>query len=267
LALRVIVGGIAVAVLAVGGARVLRSGPAVVTVTLAPETVSAATSPPPTAPLQPMPTAAPSPSTTAVPQRLYTEADLMAVVPEEEQRAAVARAEWFVTDFFTVDGDGVAVEGVRGALPAGFEVVLPHEVGGGTSYVEWARALRVVPEAPGRYRVTVAYRALAGATGEPLRRSPVVAVDVEVAVDSGGATAVVDLPQPAAIDTATAEAAIPAEAEPPAEVAAAAIELARRVGDDPQVEGAGLDAVGWRVVVSVTDGSGLRWPLVVRPTR
>ena len=35
--------------------------------------------------------------------QLYSEADLMAVLPDEEMRAAAMRAEWFVTDFFTAD--------------------------------------------------------------------------------------------------------------------------------------------------------------------
>ena len=41
-----------------------------------------------------------SSTTTAV----LSEADLMAVVPAVAELAAIARAEWFVTDYFTVDG-------------------------------------------------------------------------------------------------------------------------------------------------------------------
>ena len=35
---------------------------------------------------------------TPLPPRLYSEADLMAVIPEEERRLAIMRAEWFITN-------------------------------------------------------------------------------------------------------------------------------------------------------------------------
>ena len=44
------------------------------------------------------------PGTADTPLDLLSEADLMAVLPNQEMRAAAARAEWFVADFFTVDG-------------------------------------------------------------------------------------------------------------------------------------------------------------------
>jgi hypothetical protein len=195
--------------------------------------------------------------------RIYTEADLMAVIPEEDQRAAVARAEWFVTDYFTVDGDPQTAAAIREALPTGLEVTLPHEGGGGVSYVEWSRALRVVPDGPGRYRVIVAYRTLAGPAGEPLVRMPVAAVAVTVVLDGESDTAVADLPEPVVLESAPQEAASLQESEPPPEVVGAALDLVP--GDGPVVESAALDVGGWRLVISVAGPSGLRWPLVIRP--
>jgi len=104
----------------------------------------------------------PSSAVAPVAPRLYSEADLMAVLPEEEMRAAVMRAEWFVTDFFTVDGASSAESDVTAALATPpDEVPLPHATAtDGISYVEWARAFFVEPVEPGIYRVSVAFRTL-----------------------------------------------------------------------------------------------------------
>jgi hypothetical protein len=257
-------GVLGVAVIGVLGARMLRGGPARVTVTLPPEVV--ATSPRENVAADPAPVVADSPSAiSTAEERLYSEADLMAVMPEEDQRAAAARAEWFVTDFFTVDGDSATASAVREALPEGFDAVLPHDVGGGVSYVEWARAMRVAPDGPGRYVVTVAFRVLSSREYESLIRDPVQAVHVRVAVDGESSTAVVDLPEPAIVETAVIATPVPPDAEPPPEVVATAFELAGTLGADAAVEQAGVDESGWRIVVSVASPSGLRWPLVVRP--
>jgi hypothetical protein len=83
----------------------------------------------------------PSSAVAPVAPRLYPEADLMAVLPEEEMRAAVIRAGWFATDFFTVDGASSAESDVTAALAMRpDEVPFPHATAaGGISYVEWAR--------------------------------------------------------------------------------------------------------------------------------
>jgi hypothetical protein len=255
-------GVLGVVIIGVVGSRLLRSGSPRVTVTLPPEVVAPA---PSQAVLADPPPADPVEAATAAEERLYSEADLMAVTPEEDRRAAVARAEWFVTDYFTVDGDAATAAAVRSALTDGLAAPLPHDVGGGVSYVEWARAIRVAPNGPGRYLVTVAFRVLSNGQGDSLVRAPVRAVQVRVAVDGEAATAVIDLPEPAALDTAVVPSLVPPDAEPPAEVVAAALEAARLVGGDAAVEQAGVDETGWRIVVSVSSPSGLRWPLLVRP--
>ena len=249
-----------------------------VTVTLAPKgsaepTDSQIEEPSLTAPTSPL---ASSPDVSApaqevteslpAPPRLYSEADLMAVMPEEEMRAAVMRAEWFVTDFFTVDGDVSAVSDVLGALPTGRAALpLPHESGAGLSYVEWARAYLVEPLGPARYRVAVAFRTRTGPAPGELVRSPVRAVTVDIQVGADGATRVADYPAPVepppALDV---EVAVVPEMEASQDILAGALVVASSVGTEPSILLAGLDADGWRVIVLVGDRSGLRWPLAVR---
>ena len=126
------------------------------------------------------------------------EADVMALIPQFETSAVAARAEWFVTDFFTVDGDAAAPDSVRGSLPAG-AIAPDHDLGAGVSYVEWARAISVEQTDADGFEVTVVFRTLAGSDRTSLRRQAVRAVAVGVAVDSGGAVGVVDIPEPAAL--------------------------------------------------------------------
>ncbi|MFH1329411.1 MAG: hypothetical protein ABIJ48_01935, partial [Actinomycetota bacterium] len=53
------------------------------------------------------------------PSLLYREADLMAFPATPAERAAVVRAEWFVTDYFTADLEPAGSADVRAALPGG----------------------------------------------------------------------------------------------------------------------------------------------------
>lgn len=251
------------------GGRVLRGGssPGVV-VTLPPvaaaEPVAAAVADDP----PPVSTTAAVPTSPAVllPQ-LYSEADLMAVLPEEEMRLAVLRAEWFVRDYFTAGGPWAPIDDVLNALPD--DVVsypLPHLSDSGLSHVEWASAFLVDPAGPATYRVSVAFRTLSGGSPSSLRRLPVRAVSVTVEVAADGASAVLDYPAPVLVPgDLSVEVAVPAEAELPGDVRDAALAAAGSVGGDPKVMSAGVDDDGWRVVVMVGDESGLRWPVAVRP--
>jgi hypothetical protein len=200
------------------------------------------------------------------PDRLYSEADLMAVIPEEEQRAAAVRAEWFVTDFFTIDGDPATVASVQRLLPDGLEVPLPHDEAGSLSYVEWAEATAVRPQGPGRYAVDVAFRTIGGSPGAgPVRRRDVRAVRVGVLFDDAGAPMVLDLPEPIPMTPAAFRFTAPPAAEPPADVLAAAHDAAAAFGSVIETVSAGLDAGGWRIVLLIADPSGLQFPLVARP--
>jgi hypothetical protein len=222
-------------------------------------------------------TVAPAPvvtSTVAVePPRLYREADLvvaeadvMAVIPQFDSLLVTARAEWFVTDFFTVDGDVAGFDSLQETLPIGAATTWTHESGAGVSYVEWARAVSVDPGESGRFEVVVLFRALAGSDRGSLERQPVRAVAVVVAVDDSGAVAVADLPRPVALPSAYRVDAIAVGGEDvPEDVSAAAARTAATTwGLEFTVVDATLDQGMWRVAVLAADPSGLEWPLIVR---
>ena len=273
LALTVVLG----VVIGVVGGNLLRGGGGTATViTLAPVAVPAIDAPQAIGIPEPAPEAMPIPTirqpdeadrAVPAPPRLYSEADLMAVLPEEEVRVAVMRAEWFVTDFFTVDGSNAGHTDVVAALGGSLDAPIPHAgQGQGISYVEWARSYLVEPIGPARYRVSVAFRTLAGPDPADLERTGVRAVAIEVHVGENGASVVADLPSPLGRPaTLVANPGQLVEAEPPENVVGAALETAAQFGSDPAPVSTGTDVAGWRIVVMVGDGSGLRWPVTVRP--
>lgn len=126
---------------------------------------------------------------------VMSEADLMALVPTDDDLAEVRlRAEWFATDYFTVDpdlGDPVAVRGAMAVEPD----VLPHDLPQpGTSYVDFARAGSVEILDAGSYAVDVVVRRVVR-TADGVTRMPADRVTVVVGFVSGG-TEVLDLPAP-----------------------------------------------------------------------
>ncbi|GMQ84810.1 MAG: hypothetical protein BMS9Abin07_0375 [Acidimicrobiia bacterium] len=195
---------------------------------------------------------------------LLSEADLMAAVdPSAATLAAVTRAEWFVTDYFTIDGspapDLQAAFLTDAVLPE-----LPQSTGDGSvSFVEWARAYDI-RQHEGGFVVTVLFRTLFEGADGIYRRSPLRAVDVIVLVRDE-MTAIGDLPIPV---TAPVDHGLrgwmsgPGEA-PPAAVAAA-LEYAQQFTQEPTlIESAG-SGEEWRVVFAIDDPSGARFPVVLR---
>jgi len=206
----------------------------------------------------------PEPPQTAVPQpQIYSEADLMAVLPPRPELEAIARAEWFVTDFFTVDGDQALADSVAAALPDA--IALPTGDGQAISYVEWARAVAVADNLDGSYEVTVWFRTLAGAADNGFDRTGVRAVEVRLVTDELGRLAVADMPVVAGVAPPGVASAWPVAVTANPELVAAAAQEALLFGTDPELREAGQDADGWRLVFSVGDASGLRFPIVVRP--
>ncbi len=134
------------------------------------------------------------PVTTAPPTtRVPSEAELRAVDDAAASLAAVARAEWFVTDYFTVDGapppELLAAFATDAVLPD-----LPHHEGEGpVSFVEWARAYRVTPHRGGLV-VSVLFRTLYRDDTGTYRRSSLRAAEVVVLID-GDNTAIGALPR------------------------------------------------------------------------
>ncbi len=138
----------------------------------------------PTAPTEP-----PASVEMAVPAAaVYSEADLMLIDVADEERLAVAQAEWLVRDYLTVDGDPLVADRIAQLLPG------EQERDDVSSYVEWVEAFAVASPEPGRYRVEVLYRVLVG--GEAgFTREPAGAVAVEVAVDVDGTTRLLAAPE------------------------------------------------------------------------
>ena len=208
-------------------------------------------------------------STTAVaaapaPSLLYREADLMAFPATPAERAAVARAEWFVTDYFTADLEPSGSTDVRAALPGGAVLPeMPQDSVSGLSYVEWARAFRVEEIEEGRFRVAVAFRALGAPPESGFYRLPVRAVEVTVAVSADGGSTVIDLPTPVPLPAGPEPGPWPEAAEAPQWVLEAALGEAAGWGLEPRLLATHSDGLAWRVVLTLADEVGNRWPMAV----
>jgi hypothetical protein len=202
------------------------------------------------------------------PSLLYREADLMAFPATPGERAAVARAEWFVTDYFTADLEPTGSADVRAALPGGAAMPeMPQDSAGSLSYVEWARAFRVEEVGEGLYLVGVVFRSLGAPPERGFYRLPVRAVEVTVAVAADGGSTVVDLPTPVALPAGPEAEAWPGEAaEAPQWVLDAAVALVAGWGTEPRLVGAQSGDAGWRVVLTLADEVGNRWPVAVSVT-
>lgn len=121
-----------------------------------------------------------------------TEADLMATPPFGAGQVAMARAEWFIGDYFSIDGgddreDRIVAAG--GWTDGSFELVDPLPEGV-VSYVEWARASTVRQVADSRFEVTVVFRRYIASDGINFVRLPVEAASIAVEVGVAGASAV-----------------------------------------------------------------------------
>lgn len=196
---------------------------------------------------------------------LYSEADLMANPPDPAARAAVVRAEWFVTDYFTADLEPSGAADVRAALPPSVAADLSLDLGDAVSYVEWARAFRVSEAGGGLYRVAVAFRTLGAPPDRGFTRQPVRAVEVLVDARADGGAVVVDLPSPTMLPAGPEPASwdgVPSAA--PQRVIDEASTRASLWGSEPRIVGAWHLDGEWRVVLTVADSVGARWPLALR---
>jgi len=210
-------------------------------------------------------TLAPTESTVGAPA-LFSEADLMASLDNESTRAAAAYAEWFVYDFFTVDGDASTLESLRSALPNGVpEELLPHTSTQAVTYVEWASAARVTEASPGRYEVLVLFRTVAAAEGLAFDRQPVRAVVVPMEMSSTGGLRLTDLPSPAQVPQrpVVAEWIAPDGPSSPSIGGAAAALSWHGLDTDLAVIAASPDGDQWRVLAINHLPSGTGWPFTV----
>ncbi|HEX5631456.1 MAG TPA: hypothetical protein VFY15_07335, partial [Acidimicrobiia bacterium] len=196
---------------------------------------------------------------------LYTEADLMAMPPDPAARVAMVRAEWFVTDYFTADLEPSGSADVRAALPAAIGEELSLDVGAAVSYVEWARAYRVEEVGDGTYRVAVAFRTLGAPPDRGFTRQPVRAVEVLIAVGGDDGTTVLDLPAPISVPVGPEAPLWDGEpATPPQDIIDLVSTRASLWGTEPRIVSATQRNGEWRVVVSIADAIGARWPFALR---
>lgn len=232
-----------------------------------PETTGAAPDPV-TAP-PPSPTAAPTQPASELPE-LAREADLMADVdlpavdpptppPFPGEWQAASYAEWFVLEFFTLDGSDSSPDRWGGLGDDSF-----RESTDALSHVEWVRTLRIASLGDGRWKTQVALRRVVSTDGVGYTRLPTQAVEVVVNMNSG-VPEVVDLPR--FIPLPTAEPGQwwlgePRESPPEAVITTAWEEMTRSGADstdgEPRISRAGEV---WRVEWAVVDEAGIPWPV------
>lgn len=209
-----------------------------------------------------------TPATAAVADPV-SEADLQATAPDTDGEVARMRAEWFVTDFFTVDGSPATAADVARAFVV--DASLPplpqdaHEADD-VSFVEWARAYGIEALAADRYLVDVAFRSIHRSGSEAFRRGPVHAVAVTVVVGDGAA-AIAELPIPIVPPQPGDLSGWWSGLRAAEGVGAAALEYGRLFDAEPElIEAAERDGT-WRGILTIGDGSGIRWPVAVRSDR
>lgn len=140
---------------------------------------------------------------------IISEADLMAGQPEisvsTDALRQVAFAEWFVTDYYTVDGSTENERSLRDLFtPTASTLLLPHSADppAPATYVEWARSVDVRDIGDDMVEVDVVYRTITE-SDSGFVRDPVSAVVVTVrssSVDAGivGLPVPIDVPMPGA---------------------------------------------------------------------
>ena len=179
----------------------------------------------------------------------------------QDERRAASYSEWFVLDYFTLDGTEQSallewwLPGINRPLDAS-----PHPL----SYVEWVRTLWTEPVAEGRWRAVVALRRMVSVDGAAYSRLPTQSVEVVVEVGAGMPT-IVDLPRFIPLPEAIPGqwwVGEPLETPPTAVLRTARQELllaqAGTVVGRPAVSRMG-DV--WRVEWAVADPAGISWPV------
>ena len=137
---------------------------------------------------------------------VVSEADLMAGAPNAIDDTRVLRqiafAEWFVTDYYTVDGSEENERSVRQLLAStAASLLLPHSdvTVSSTTYVEWARSVEVRDIGDAQVEVDVVYRTITE-TDAGFVRDPVSAVLVTVRSSQSDA-GITGLPVPIDVPT------------------------------------------------------------------
>ena len=197
--------------------------------------------------------------TTTTPAPLISEADLRAVDPEHLERWAASHAEWFLAEWFTLDGSDRT--GVADLLPEGASAgpVDP----GARSFVESVSTRSVTPTGVDRFEVVALVRLLSASDGGAYMRQPATAYSVAVGIVDG-LPAILDLPMPVELEFARAAVAHGVEAEPPPEVMEGALEAVAGFGTPDRSSVTATTTGGsWRVTLMIEDAAGVSWPVAV----
>lgn len=199
-----------------------------------------------------------TPATTS-PAPLISEADLRAVDAEHLERWAASHAEWFLAEWFTLDGSDRT--GVADLLPEGAPAGPVDPAA--RSFVESVSTRSVTPTGVDRFEVVALVRLLSASDGGAYMRQPATAYSVAVGIVDG-LPAILDLPMPAELDFARAAAPPGVEAEPPPEVMEGALEAVAGFGTpDRSSVTATTTGSSWRVTLMIEDAAGVSWPVAV----
>lgn len=211
------------------------------------------------------PTAATTTETPSVPspQPLISEADLLALDPADAMRAAAGLAEWFLSEYFTVDAPGRWGSVADSVLPVG--IGAPPE--GARTFVDSVHVLSTEQTGSDRFLVTAVVRRLVDRDGSGFERVTPDRFAVEVVMGSTGPV-VTGPPRPVAGEAIGAGSGPDWEEVPPAVVTAATEQVAAlglvAVAPAGGVSASGARlAEGWSVVLLVADPAGMTWPVSV----
>ncbi len=178
-----------------------------------------------------------------------------------DERRAASYSEWFVLDYFTLDGTEQSdllewwLPGINRPLDASARPL---------SYVEWVRTLWAEPMVEGRWRTVVAFRRLVSVDGAAYSRLPTQSVEVVVDVEAGMPT-IVDLPRFIPVPEANpGHWWVGEELEtPPTAVLRTAREELLLAQAGTVVGRPAVSRMGdvWRVEWALADPAGISWPV------
>lgn len=198
----------------------------------------------------------PAPGTTQVPP--LSEADLLAVDQDAVRQALVGTAEWFLTEYFTVDGTSVNGEALGGLAPSNRIVRGDSE----RSFVEAVSILSVDYLGTGEFKVRAVVHSLSS-VGEGYQRLSPRGVELRLSLTDEGPE-VRDLPRPVELELPATSLPEVEPEELPSHIAEAALRSVTPWGtaEPGSMIGGRIDG-GWRVEVTVRDDVGVPWPVAL----
>jgi hypothetical protein len=191
-----------------------------------------------------------APTTLTTTSVAISEAELMAIPDAVVASEAAAWAEVLTESYWGVDGTGTSA--LAPYLPSSSPLPTPAQ--GQRVFVESVRALSVVEEGPGLYRIVVRASLLTATGAEEYRRLPIRALAWNLRWERDG-WRLLDLPEQVELPKL-----LPASEFPTTEVPEVIRTAASQSGT---VLSGGPVGDLWRVVVAVSNTSGGTWPVVM----